>query len=60
MNINNCPFCDNDIIESGKSGNGDITFYHLKCPKCGATGPKGLSEEQSIKWWNNAPQAVKS
>lgn len=53
MKIENCPFCNNSILDLKTEKLSGRLFCHVKCPKCGATGPKGLSPESSILWWNN-------
>lgn len=47
-----CPFCGNDILLKKKSAAANHFWHFIECPKCGCSGPKGLSDEHSVRWWD--------
>ena len=51
-----CPFCGSKNVDVTKIGPED---WWLQCRGCGATGPIGESEEETIKLWNRCPRKKK-
>lgn len=58
MNINPCPFCDDKkvVVSPPSNDPGDdivLQSWQVYCHFCGAAGPRGETEEEAIKAWNN-------
>jgi Lar family restriction alleviation protein len=55
-----CPFCGNDeekkiyIIPEKDQDLGSIGGYYVECGGCDATGSFRPTQEEAIKYWNNA------
>ena len=56
IEINLCPFCegrDLDIDYDNYDDDAeDYKEYWIRCNACGLCGPIGLSEKQSMEFWN--------
>jgi hypothetical protein len=45
-----CPFCDGSA--DGVEQIATNSYYYMKCSKCGAYGPRAITPEWAIKYWN--------
>lgn len=47
----NCPFCglEDKLLDERTV---KPSFVFIRCPRCGMSGPRGLSLDQAVSWWN--------
>jgi len=53
--LNDCPFCECNFLKIW----GNSSRVQVACPRCGAKGPTGPTQEECMRAWNKAPKAPK-